>query len=247
MNIAYKLVRTADKILNFVIYFCLIVVFIFCLYALFDTIKIYFNASSNNVSVLKPSVEDPQESLKSLKAINEDICGWITIDDTNIDYPIVRGANNQEYLSKDVYKNYSLSGSIFLDYRNSMDFSDKKSVIFGHHMSGGAMFGDIQNFADSEYFSSHTTGYLYTEDGVYTLRIYAFLATDAYDSYIYSMIDNQTDENQEKILEYIKEHASRYRDVGVTIDDRIICLSTCSTATTNGRYVLVAKIEENEN
>ena len=241
MNIAYKLIKIADKILNILIYLFLCIVFLFCLYALFDTIKVYVRASSQSVSVLKPTKEDPINSLKSLQKINEDVVGWITIDGTKIDYPVVVGESNEEYLSKDVYGNYSLAGSLFLDYRNSRKFDDIYSVIFGHHMNGGTMFGNIQKFIDREYFERNKTGTLYTERGVYNLEVIAYISTDAYDSAIYSI--NKDDlEQQNKLVEYIKRKAVNYRQVGLTKYDKIICLSTCSTATTNGRDILMVKV-----
>lgn len=241
MNIAYKLIKIADKILNIILYLCLILVFLFCLYALFDTIKLYIKATSDNVSILKPTKDDPIESLNSLKQINEDVCGWITIDDTNIDYPIVIGESNAEYLNKDVYGNYSLSGSIYLDYRNSRDFTDIYSVIFGHHMDGGAMFGDIQKFKDKTFFDSHQYGTLYTENGMYKIEIFAFLETDAYNSYIYGINKNDVNRKNE-LIEYAKENAANYRDTNIEQEERVIGLSTCSSATTNGRDVLLVKI-----
>jgi len=241
LNIAYKLIKIADKILNIIIYLFLCIVFLFCLYALFDTIKVYVRASSNSVSILKPSREDPINSLKSLQKINKDVVGWITIDGTKIDYPIVIGETNEEYLSKDVYGNYSLAGSIFLDYRNSRKLDDIYSVIFGHHMNGGTMFGNVQKFINRDFFEKHKTGTLYTEKGVFDLQVIAYVATDAYDSTFYD-INKDNLEQQDKLVEYIKRKAINYRQVGLTKYDTIICLSTCSTATTNGRDLLLVKV-----
>ena len=243
MNIAYKLVKFADKILKIIIYLCLVIVFLFCLYALFDTLKLYFRASSDSINSLKPSDENPIESLNSLKQINEDVCGWITLNDTNIDYPIVIGENNAEYLNKDVYKNYSLSGSIYLDYRNSRDFSDVYSIIFGHHMDGGAMFGDIRKFLDKTFFDNHLYGSLYLERGVYKIEVFAIMQTDAYDKYVYG-INKDDVSRKEELIEYIKENAINYRELYIQPEEKIVCLSTCSSATTNGREVLFLIINE---
>lgn len=239
---AYKLLRIADKILNIFIYTVLIVAFLFFLYALFDTVKVYIKASNDNVSMLKPSDTNPIEDLKKLKDINKEVCGWITIDNTGIDYPIVQGTSNAEYISKDVYKNYSLSGSIFLDYRNTSDFKDMYSIIYGHHMYGGVMFGDVQKFVNKKFFDEKRTGTLYTENGVYKLEIFAFVDTDAYDNIIYNV--NKEDTNrQDEIIKHIKKYAINYRDIGLSNSDRILALSTCSTAVTNGRYLIFARIK----
>lgn len=84
--------------------------------------------------------------------LNKDVVGWITIFDTHISYPVVQGKDNQEYLNKDVFGKFSFSGSIFLDYRNACDFTDSYSIIYGHHMEYGAMFGDVVEFKNDDYF-----------------------------------------------------------------------------------------------
>ena len=93
--------------------------------------------------------------------LNKDVVGWIKIFDTHISYPVVQGKDNQEYLNKDVFGEFSFSGSIFLDYRNACDFTDSYSIIYGHHMEYGAMFGDVVEFKNDDYFQEHKTGALF--------------------------------------------------------------------------------------
>lgn len=240
---AYKLIKFADKILNVIIYVVLIIAFLFCLYALFDTVRLYIRASNYSVSYLKPTEEDPAKSFSRLKDINKDVCAWITIDGTSIDYPVVKGKTNAEYLNKDVYKNYSIAGTLFLDYRNSTDLKDLHSIIFGHHMDGGAMFGDIKKFIDKDFFEKNQTGTIYTSDAVYDLETFAFIDTDAYDKYIYSV--NKDDKaKQQELIDYIKKVSINYREINLKEDDIIIALSTCSSATTNGRDVLLVRLNK---
>lgn len=239
---AYKMLKIADKILNIFIYTILIIAFLFFLYALFDTLKVYLKAANNSVNILKPSDTNPAEDILNLKKINSDVCGWVSIDNTSIDYPIVQGETNSEYLSKDVYGNYALSGSIFLDYRNSNDFTDYYSIIFGHHMNGGVMFGDIKKFINKKFFDEKRTGTLYTIGGVYDLEIFAFLETDAYDNMVYN-VNKANQQQQEEWIKYIKKNAKYYREIGINAQDKILALSTCSTATTNGRYLVFARIK----
>lgn len=78
----------------------------------------------------------------------------MTIDDTNIDYPVMQGEDNNEYLNKDPFGNYALSGSIFLDRRNNPEFKDYYSLIYGHHMEHGMMFGAIDEYLNEDYFNS---------------------------------------------------------------------------------------------
>lgn len=247
MNIAYRLVKIADKIVTFIVYTLLILIFLFCLYALFDTLKLYSNASTNNLSLYKPDESDPSASLKALLKINPDVVGWITIDDTKIDYPIVIGESNDEYLDKDVYGNFSLSGSIFLDYAADRNFSDLFSVMYGHHMNGGYMFGDIQKFVDESYFNSHNSGRIYTVDGrIYDIEIYAFIQTDSYDGMVYAV--NHIDQiRQSNKIMYLTENAKYIKkNISINPKTKLMALSTCSKATTNGRDVLVVKLNERE-
>ena len=69
-----------------------------------------------------------------MQALNPDVCGWLTIDGTHIDYPLVQGATNMDYINRDVYGEFSLSGAVFLDSRSKADFSDGYSIVYAHHM-----------------------------------------------------------------------------------------------------------------
>lgn len=85
-----------------------------------------------------------------LKEINQDVVGWIKIANTNIDYPILQTNDNAFYLKRDIYKQYSSCGSIFMDYRNNKQFTDKNTVIFGHNLTLGKMFSDLQKILKGE-------------------------------------------------------------------------------------------------
>lgn len=86
-------------------------------------------------------------TLAELQARNPDVCGWLTIDGTNIDYPFVQGATNMDYINRDVTGAFSLSGSVFLDSRCAAGLTDPYTLMYGHHMENGAMFGDVAAFA----------------------------------------------------------------------------------------------------
>ena len=103
------------------------------------------------------------------------------------------------------------------------------------------MFGDIRKFSNKSFFNTHTTGSLYTETGVYRISIFAFMSTDAYDSYIYGINKNNVLRKNE-LIEYVRGKATNYREINIRDEERIVCLSTCSNATTNGRDVLLVKI-----
>lgn len=246
METAQRLIRTADKLINFTVGLGLILVLLYAGYALWDAYTIYSKAGvSNEIMFYKPSGKDAANpTLPELQAVNEDVRAWLTIDGTNIDYPVLQGKANTDYLNQDINREYSLGGSIFLDCRNARDFCDSYSLIYGHHMDGGAMFGDLANFSDQKYFDEHRTGWLYLPGKTYSLQFYAFLNVDAYAT---PMFDVELNANEyEDLLSYIQTEAICWREIGVTPQNRIVALSTCSSATTNGRSILVARMDEKQ-
>jgi sortase B len=244
LETAQRLIRAADKLINFTVGLVLMLGLFYAGYALWDAYMVYAKTGvSSEIQYYKPSGADVSNpTLPELQAINADVCAWLSVDDTNIDFPVLRGQTNTDYLNQDIYHEYALGGSIFLDCRNEKDFSDRYSLIYGHHMDGGAMFGDLANFADEEYFNEHAAGWLYLPGETYRLQFYAFLNVDAYAT---PMFDVELDaEGYESLLTYIQTEAMYKRDTTVTANDSIVALSTCSSATTNGRSILVAKMEE---
>lgn len=119
--------------------------------------------SNNNYKVGNSEVDDNKEVKQNspynkttldLSDINKDYRGWIDIDGTNIDYPVLQAKDNSYYLKKDINKNYLPSGSIFLDYRNNR-FEDSNTVIYGHYMRNNTMFGELKKFKDKKFFDKN--------------------------------------------------------------------------------------------
>jgi sortase B len=224
----------------------LIVALLFGGFGLWDTWNIYHNAGiDSELLKYKPTAtgeDTPNPTLEELQKINEDVCAWLTVDDTHIDYPVVRGRSNIEYLNRDVDGSFSLSGSIFLDCRNDNDFSNPYSLIYGHHMDGEVMFGEIPYFLEADYFQSHTSGTMFTPEHTYHIQWFACLETDAYDEQIYDPTAYPNQESVSTLLDYMKSIATQYRDIGVSASDRLVALSTCASTTTNGRVILVGRL-----
>ena len=245
ITIAEKLLRIANRSMNLFVACLMTVLFLYGGYSLWDTWRIYHSAlPDQDLMKLKPvKGEDTNPSLQDLQKINADVCAWLTVDDTGIDYPVVRGKDDMEYINKDVYGDFALSGAIFLQSANQPDFSDPYNLIYGHHMSNGAMFGDVVEFADEEYFATHQTGTLYLPEKTCTITFFACVETDAMDSQIYGYIGEPDATGQmQQLLQYVQEHAVQYRDIGVTPQDSVIALSTCAESATNGRVVLFGKL-----
>jgi sortase B len=245
-KIARQICQIGDRILNGVIALILIGALLFSGYGFYDSWSIIQGAKlDNTVMQFRPTLGDTDAdnpSLSELQEINPDIVGWLTVDNTTIDYPVVIGQTNQDYLNWDVYGEFSLSGSIFLDYRNSRDLTDFYSLIYGHHMAGNVMFGQLPEFLEDEFFQSHTTGTLFLPDRTIQIEWFACLETDAYDAVMFFPNRAKTEEGKQKLLDYVGANASQFRDLDLTISDQIVALSTCQDGTTNGRCILVGRV-----
>lgn len=224
--------------------FLILVMFLYGGYCLWDTARIYGNAAvGEELLKYKPTSETEGEhlSLQELALINPDTRGWLTIPDTHIDYPVLQGNDDMEYINKDVFGEFSLSGSLFLSCRNSSDFSDGYSLIYGHHMDHGGMFGDVVEYTDISYFEKHMEGWLYLADATYQIQMFACVETDAYDSMIYGC---GADTDLNKLLSYIEEHAVVYKNMTTDRPAQVIGLSTCADARTNGRVIVFGRLEK---
>ena len=162
---------------------------------------------------------------------------------THIDYPLLHTTNNETYLNTDVYGAYALSGAIFLDSINSAHFTDFNSIIYGHHMEKETMFGEVGYFSDKDYFDTRRYGNLFFDNKHHGLEFFAFIHTDAYDASIYDAALTGEDRAQAYLANLFAK-ATHTRAVEISPADRIVLLSTCSGATTNGRDILAAKITD---
>ena len=189
-------------------------------YVIYDSVHTEQAAfTSWDLEQYRPVQEEEEGGLSfdSLFALNSDAVGWIKVDDTHIDYPLVQGADDLEYSYKDVYGETSLTGSIYLASANQRDLSDSYNLIYGHHMTNGAMFGDIEKYESREFFDAHKTGVLLTGDSAYDLHFFAFTHADAYDSRIYGVGDRD-EAPMRDFLDYIRSGAMYWED-GLTTDE----------------------------
>ena len=246
MHTAAKLARFGDRMVTIFAAALILLMLLYGGYSLWDTAMVYNGAFlSSDLLQYKPAAGgDPRSNptLNELALINPDVCAWLTIDDTHIDYPVVIGEDDMEYVNKDIYGDFSLSGSIFLDSDNSRDLSDSYTLVYGHHMDNGAMFGDVVEFVNADYFDSHPTGTLYLPDATYSIEIFACVQVDAFDSMIYNP-KAQPQGDVSELLNYVDEIAVQSRYIGVQPGDKVIGLSTCATAETNGRVVIFGRLD----
>jgi len=180
------------------------------------------------------------QNIVDLQAALPGVIGWLTVPHTQIDYPFAQGINNDTYLHMDLDQRWSAAGTIFLDYRNSRDFTDFNTILYGHHMRNGSMFGTLQRFSEQAFFDANSTGTLFLADKTYEIQFIAFAVIQPNDAVIY----NHAIATEERVtfLEYTQTIARHYRDIGMTEHDQIITLSTCNYEFHDARMVLIGRL-----
>ena len=226
-----KSIIIAHKSINFIVAIGSLLLFLICLYAMIDAAMVYNGANDSGIMKYKPAAGNTEE----LRELSDDAVAWITIDGTRIDYPVMQGKTNAEYLNKNPYGEFSLSGSIFLDNRNDKTLSDPYSLIYGHHMEYGAMFGALDEYKDKAYFEAHRTGLLTVTNGdEYSIGIFAVCKAQATEKVIF----DPPESNNQALLEYLNDHALIYDPSGVGAGLKLIALSTCQSAESNERMIV---------
>lgn len=195
--------------------------------------------------VFFPSVEIDFDSLQDT---NPDVFGWIWMPGTDMSYPLLVGESNQEYLYTGYNNQHTSSGSIFMDYRNSADLTDENTVIFGHNMRNGSMFGSLKEFRDQEYFDVHDYIYIFTPERAFKYCVFSayetFSTSDSYTLWFERevKVDEETTKitmSNEDYLAMLKEESLVKSEVEPDVGDRLLMLSTC-TGQGNRRFVLHA-------
>jgi len=195
---------------------------------------------------IEPPVTEPQDEdtnffpeavkphgvdFEALWAINPDLCAYIIIPNTKVEYPIAYEAiqNDNFYLTHNIYRDYEFAGCIFMQDLNRMDFSDPNTILYGHNMRNGTMFGDLRLFREPDFFDDNAYIYIYTPGHKLTYHIFA--AYD-YDNRNIMLAFDFTDKAVfQEYLDYAvnptKASGVLTRPLEVTADDKIVTLSTC--------------------
>lgn len=210
----------------------------------YDDLEQYASISdAENVSLADLTVD-----WDALRAVNPDIVAWIYIPDSPVNYPVVQGQDNQEYLHKafDGSTGWLASaGTIFLDSNNASDFSDRNSALYGHHMNDGSMFASLSDWQNNDEFNSHRDIYLLTPQGNYRLKTFAMVKTTGTDALVQT-----TFSSEESYRSYIQDKLDRSvvtqeGDVlGASDITQSMLFSTCEYSQTDGRAVLFAAVVE---
>lgn len=202
-------------------------------------------------TTLPPSYLDVEPD-QSVQAVSEkdfdrlrqtmpDIVGWIRLDDSVINYPVVHGDDNEYYLKHFPDGTKNRFGSIMMDEANSGDFNDTVNILHGHHMRSGSMFGGLHNYESREYWETHKTIRLMTPAGDYDVAVFAAYTVNGYTFTYPTNFD--AEEDFDKFLHRAVTSTPYDTGVEVTFDDRILMLSTCAYSFDGARFIVLGKIQ----
>lgn len=183
----------------------------------------------------------PQVDFEKLSQINPDIVGWIYIEGTNINYPVVQGCDNSYYLKHLFDGSYNSSGCIFLDAGCASDFSDKHSIIYGHHMKDKSMFSGLMDYKDQNFYDEHSVALLVTPTAYYKIQFFSGYVSDTWGN-AWDLSFNEYE--YISWLNDIQRRSCFAPDHTPTSEDRIVTLSTCTYEFDTAKFVLHGYISE---
>ena len=221
----------------------LIILTIISIFSFAKIIIYYINSYQNkktNQELIEKSIEkiDNKHKINYSKINNEDVVGWIIMNQNKINYPILKSNDNNFYLTRDYNKKHNQSGSIFMDYRNN-DFKDKNTVIYGHSMLDGTMFGSLREMFKKGYFDTKNNNYIKIYDlnsKEITYQIFSYYIIDTENYYITTTFT--TEEKYKIFIDRITKRSYKNFNIKIDTTDQILTLSTCSS--NNKRKVLHA-------
>ena len=191
---------------------------------------------------VKGTVAPIQVDFASLQAVNPDVIGWLYCENTAIDYPVLHGTDNDQYLRHDYTGDYNINGSIFIESENRPDFSDANTIIYGHHMSTGTMFATLEDWADQSFYEDHPVMWLLTPTQDYQVVLVSGHHVSAY-SDLYQILHEHNADFEHFLMEATS--SSDFTPVAgadVNMDRNYVMLSTCAYVFDNARYVLHGKL-----
>ena len=198
-------------------------------------------------SNVAPRVDNPID-FKTMLEINPEIYAWISIPDTNVDYPVAQSTEDDNfYLDHNIYKDYSFPGTIYSQSCNSRDWNDRVTLLYGHNMLNGSMFATLHKFRDADFFDSHPYFYIYTKDTKLTYEIVtAFDYDDRHIMNSYNFKDDAVFQDWIKEAKRPKDlYANVRSSVALDLNSKFVVMSTCQNWGT-GRYLVQGVLIKSE-
>ena len=222
------MIKIIDIIIDKVLMIFVLIIIFLSLYSLYDICPVYDEIINNEkVRIFNP--------ISSSKYINNNIIGWLKIYNTSIDYPILQGKNNTDYLSLNYKNEYSSSGSIFLDYRNNKYFNDDFNIIYGHNLSYKAMFSELKNYKEKTYLNTHSKGSILLENTAYNINIILYKEVNENDDIPYNLYLYKNNYNK-KIYYTLANKKRKF--------NKLLILSTCKKGNRNKRVILLCELNK---
>lgn len=231
------------RIAEDVIMGCLVIIMLFSAWKIYTIIKEYRDSQNkyDNISSQSRDGEFTGDiDFDALRKINPDVVGWLYYEGTIIDYPIVKGQDNDKYLYTMFDGTYGGFGTLFVDAVTENPFRQFNTIVYGHHMRNGSMFAPLKKLKDRNYCDEHPRLELITLEGKFHLDIVAFLNQPA-DSNIYTTNIGEIGA-REVYLDTVNQLADYTTDVPVGPTDRLVILSTCAYEYQDARYMVVGKM-----
>lgn len=191
------------------------------------------------------TVEDVEDWSHGMLELNPDYIGWLKVDGTSIDLPVVMAEDNDYYLRRDFYGNYLFAGTLFADYRTET-VPHGNLTIYGHHMKDDTMFGELEFFKKPDFFKQNGLITLEKETGIHHYRVFsvAVLPGEAGSSgYIdlHQWCNVLSDEQSKQMLEELHDRSAMWKNTIHMSGDRYLFLVTCDYSRTNGRLLVAAQ------
>jgi len=179
-------------------------------------------------------------NLEALRDVNPDVVGWILIPDTVVNYPLMRGTDNDYYLNHTWNRKKNSVGSIYLEQLNSPDFTDFNTIVYGHNMKDGSMFAGLRKYQKQSYWEEHPYVYIRSDFGVYRYEIFSSYLAEV-DSNTYAMHYFRED-SRNAFLSNVIEASAIETGIQPEHTDRVLTLSTCSGKGHTTRWVVHARL-----
>jgi len=204
------------------------------------------NTFEDLIEIVEENIENQEErkiDINKLYEENKDIVGWLKIDNTTINYPIMQNINDPNYyLHRDFYKNYSSYGTPYM--AKQCNLNSDNIVIYGHHMKNNKMFGKLEKYKSKDFYNNHKIITFTTLEKEYSYEIFAVFKTTVYTKNTFRYYENINFENKKMYDDFINicKDKSLYQ-TGIEIKDKekLITLSTCEYSNKNSRLVIVAR------
>lgn len=244
--------KNKDKIIRFIFVLSFLIVFLlssFFIYMIYNGSREYKNGTDTYSAIQEIAIKDEKAEpgdnridFEALKSVNDDVIGWLTLNNTVIDYPVVKGEDNDYYLHHLYNGEWNSLGTLFVDYRNRDLFTDQISTIYGHSMLNGSMFFILERYKRQDFYEEHKQFSFETPDKTYVLEPIAGKVMDAKIPFL--QFNFETIEEYETYINDFISTSTFKSEASFSSSDKTVMMIKCSADYEDARYVLICKVSE---